>query len=118
MGWVESPKVFCDLSETLMYVVNVIINKSLLVPGFGSISKIPNTGLGLPQTWDILTHIDCYICDLITEVQCGPNHKLQVFNGTIQTLKFIFLSFFDKMKYYVGVKNILAGGGGGCKCVK
>ena len=41
MGWVESPKYFCTISETLTDVANTLVHKSLPVSAYGAISMIP-----------------------------------------------------------------------------
>ena len=61
MGWVKSTKFLFALSETLTDVENFFIHTSLLVPEYGDIVKIPETGIGMPHTLDILTQIDCYM---------------------------------------------------------
>ena len=66
MVWVEFPKFFCASLNTIMYVYNSIIDTFLLVPWYGSISNIPNTGPGLPHTPDNLTHLYFYMYDYIT----------------------------------------------------
>ena len=71
MGWVESPKFFCALLETLTGVANDIFNKFLTVPRYVTISKILNIGPVPPHTLESLTHIDCYMDDFITSVQIG-----------------------------------------------
>ena len=48
MVWVGSPNYFCAFSETLTDVSNALVNKSLPVPKYGEISKIPKTGPGPP----------------------------------------------------------------------
>ena len=63
MVWVESPKFFSTLSETLTDVANTFVNKLLPVLGYRVISKIPKTDTGPPHTLDILTHIYCYMYD-------------------------------------------------------
>ena len=64
-------QVFLRNSETLTDVVNVLVKKLLPVPAYGDISEIPETGLGPPHTLYSLTHIYCYIYDVITMVQGG-----------------------------------------------
>ena len=72
MGWVDSPKLFCTFSETLTDVANALVDSELPVPEYGAISKIPSTGPGPPHTPESLTHIDCYMDDVISVVQGGP----------------------------------------------
>ena len=72
MGWVDSPKFFCAFSETLTDVVNALVNTDLPVPSYGTIYDIRVTGPGLPHTPGSLTHIDCYMDDVISAVQGGP----------------------------------------------
>ena len=66
MGWVDSPKSFCSLSETLTGVANTLVNTDLPVPAYGDISALPSTDPVLPYTPDILTDIDCYMGDVIS----------------------------------------------------
>ena len=49
MGWVDSPKLFCDFSETLADFTNALVYMDLLILAYGAISKIPSTGPDLPQ---------------------------------------------------------------------
>ena len=71
MGWVNSPKYLCLLLETLTDVANDLVHTSLPVPAYGAILEIPETGPGPHHTIYSLTHIDCYMDDVITEVQGG-----------------------------------------------
>ena len=71
MGWVESPKHFCAFSETLTYVANALVYKSLPLLAYGSIFAIPETNPGPPYTLDSLTYINCSMNDVITTVQGG-----------------------------------------------
>ena len=68
MGWVDSPKFFCAFSETLIDVANALVDSELPVPAYGAISEIPSTGPGPPHTPESLTHIDCYMDDVISVV--------------------------------------------------
>ena len=65
MGWVESPKFFYTFSEMLIDVANALVNTDLPVSSYGAISEIPATGPGAPHTPESLTHIDCYMDDII-----------------------------------------------------
>ena len=64
----NSPNFFCALSETLTDVAKTLVHMSLLVVGYGAIAKIPETGPGTIHNMDRLTHIDCYIDDVIKMV--------------------------------------------------
>ena len=75
MGWVDSPKFFCAFSQTLTDVANALVESELPVPVYGAISKIPSTGPGPPHTPESLTHIDCYMDDVISVVQGGPDRQ-------------------------------------------
>ena len=94
-----------------MDMAYAIVNTRLLVPSYGAITNIPMTGTGLAHTLEILTHIECYIYEVITVVQGGPKQQHQVFDGTVQTLKWSFLSLPYKTKYLGSIKNILTGEG-------
>ena len=104
MGWVDSPKFFCAFLETLTDVANALVNTELPVPSYIAISKIPATGLGI--------HIDCYMDDVISVVQGGPDRQHQVFDGTLRTLKWLFPSLPMDLKDSVSVKKLVAGEGG------
>ena len=75
MGWVESPKFFCTFSETLTDVANALVDTDLPVLSYVAISEIPATGTGDPHTPESLTHIDCYVDDVISAVQGGPDRQ-------------------------------------------
>ena len=68
MGWVESPNFFSAVSDTLKNVTNAIVNIFLPVPRYGVIAKIPKTSMGLTNTLESSTHIDCYMDDIIKAV--------------------------------------------------
>ena len=68
MGWVDSPKYLCAISETLTDVANALVHTSRPVPAYGAISEIPEPSPGPPHTLDSLTHIDCYMDNVITSV--------------------------------------------------
>ena len=68
----DSPKYLCVFSETLTDVANALVHTSLLVPAYGAILAIPETGLGPPLTMDSLTYIDCYMDNVIKAVQGWP----------------------------------------------
>ena len=53
-------------------MTNTLVGTDLQVPSYGAISEIPVTGTGPPPTLEILTHIDCYMLDVISTVQGGP----------------------------------------------
>ena len=111
MGWVDSPKFFCAFSETLIDVVNALVDSELPVPAYGAISKIPSTGPGPPHTPESLTHIDCYMDDVIPVVQGGPDRQHRVFDGTVRALKWLFPSLPGELKDLVSVKKVVAGEG-------
>ena len=56
---------------------------------YGEISEITATGTGTPHTPESLTHINCYMDDVILAVQEGPDCQHQVFDGTVRVLKWI-----------------------------
>ena len=85
--------IFCLLSETLTDVANTFVHMLLQIPGYGDITKIPETSLGLPHTLYRLTHIECYMDEVITSVQGGMEQQHQIFGGTVRSLKWLFLSF-------------------------
>ena len=73
MGWLDSPKFFCTFSETLTDVANTLVDTDLPVLSYDAISEIPSTGTGPLHTPESLTHIDCYMEDVISAVQRGPD---------------------------------------------
>ena len=75
-----------------MDMVNALIHTSLPVPFYGAITNIPETGTGPPHTLDNLTHIDCYMYDVIVSVQGGTEQQRQVFYSSIQALRWLFPS--------------------------
>ena len=87
MGWVGSPKFFCAFSETLTGVANALVDIELLVPTYGSIVKIRTTRPGPPHMHESLTHIDCYMDDVISMVQYGLELQHRAFDGTVCSLK-------------------------------
>ena len=94
-----------------MDVYNAITNMLLLVPSYGAISNIPKTGTGLPHTLESLAHIDLCVDAVTTVLQIGPKWQRQVFDGTIQALKWLLFSLPDYTKDLVSVKNLLTGEG-------
>ena len=72
-------------------VENTLVDIDLSVPSYVAISEIPVTGTGPPHTPESLTHIDCYIDDVISAVQGFPDRQHQVFDGTVRALKWLFL---------------------------
>ena len=109
MGWVDSPNLFCSFSETLTDVANALVNSELPVPSYGVISDIPATGLGLPHTLESLTNIACYMDDVISVVQGGPDCQHQVFDGTVCALKWLFPPLPGELKDSVSMKKLRAG---------
>ena len=72
VGWVDSTKFFCAFSETLTDVASALIDISMPVLEYGYMANIPVTGLVPPHVRKSLTHIDCYMDDVISAVQGGP----------------------------------------------
>ena len=56
-------------------MANALVHTLLPVPGYGDITNIPETGPGLPHALKSLTHIYCYMDDVITVVQGVPERK-------------------------------------------
>ena len=111
------PKFSARFFETLTDVANALVNSELPVPSYRAISDIPSTRPGPPYTPESLTHIYCYINDVISLVQGGPNRQHQVFDGTVRALKWLFLSLPRELKDSVSVKKLVAGEGD-WTCVK
>ena len=88
-----------------------MVHTFLPVPAYGAILGITETGPGPPHTIDILTHVVCYMEDVITAVHEGPDRQHKVFDGTVRSLKWIFPSLPGKTKYSVSVKKLMAGEG-------
>ena len=68
------------------------MDTDLPVPSYGAIFKILATGPPPPHTDESLTHICCYMDDVISEVQGGPDIQNQVFDGTVCALKWLFMT--------------------------
>ena len=111
MGWIDSPKFFCAFLETLTDMENALVDTDLLVLSYGTISKIPATGPRPPHTPDSLTHIDCYMDDIISAVQGGPDRQHRVFDGTFRALKWLFPSLPGEIKDSMIAKNLVVGEG-------
>ena len=92
MVWVDSPKFFCDFSETLTGVDNSLFDMYLPVPAYGVISDLPSTERVPPHTCRSLTHIYCYMDYGISAVQGRPKQQHQVFDGTVCSHKWLLLS--------------------------
>ena len=75
MWWVASTKFLCALLETLTDVANALVHTSILVPGYNAIVNNLKIGPGPPYTLDSLTHINCYMDDVITAVQGRPKRQ-------------------------------------------
>ena len=75
MGWVDSAKFFCTFSETLTYLANALVDANLPVPAFQAIYVLSTTEPVPPHTPESLTHIDCYIDDVIYAVQRGEEQQ-------------------------------------------
>ena len=72
MGWVDSLKFLCVFSEMLTDTDNALFDTDLPVPTYGAISDRQSTGPIPPYIHRSLTHIDCYMDDIISEVQGDP----------------------------------------------
>ena len=68
-GLVDSPKFFCAFSETLTNVANTLVDTDPPVPAYGYISALPATETIQNHTPENLTHIDCYMDDVISAVK-------------------------------------------------
>ena len=88
IGWVDSPKFFCAFSESLTDVSNSLVNTELPVPAYDAIAKIPATPPP-PHVRENLTHIDCYMDDIISAVQGEPERQHRFFDGTLCALKWL-----------------------------
>ena len=111
MGWVDSPKFFYAFSETLTDVANTLVDTDLPVPSYVTISDIPEIRPSPPRTPESLNHIDCYMDNVISAVQGGPDREHRVFDGTVRALKWIFPSLPGELKDLVIVKKLVAGEG-------
>ena len=117
MGWVDSPKFFCAFLETLTDVANALVDSEIPVPSYKAISDIPSIDPGPPQTPESLTHIDCYMDDVISVVQGGPDRQHRVFDDTVCAIKWLFPSLPGELKDSVSVQKLVAGEGD-WTCVK
>ena len=100
-----------------MDVASNLVRTLLPVPEYRTMVNIPETGMVTPHTLDSLTHIDCYMDDLITAVQGGSGYQHQVFDGTVQALRRLFSSLPREMKDSVNAKKLQMGEGD-WTCVK
>ena len=75
IGWVDSPKLLCALSEMLTDIANALVDTDLPVPAYGAISDLSSMGLVPTRTLRSLTHIDCYMGHMISAVQGGPERQ-------------------------------------------
>ena len=98
MGWVESSKFLCDFLETLTDVDTTMVDTDLPVLSYGAIFDLLSTGMGPPHTWRILTHIDCYMDDVISAVQVGPEQQHRVFDITVHAINWLSPHFQGKPK--------------------
>ena len=87
MGWVDSLKYFCTISETLIDVANVLAHKLLPVPTYRAIAAIPETIPVPPYTLDSLTQMYFYMDNVITTVLGGAEQQREVFYGMVGALK-------------------------------
>ena len=71
MGWLDSFKLLCALSETITGVDNALVGTDLPVTSYGVISNLPSKGPGPPHTLRILFHIDFYMDGMLSSVQGG-----------------------------------------------
>ena len=92
MGWVESPKFLYDFAEILTDVANALVDTEVPVMAYGAIAKIPSTKLGPSHTCKSLTHIYCYMDDVISAVQGDLKHQHRVFDGTVRALQWLLPS--------------------------
>ena len=69
-----------------MDVSSDLVRTLLPVPEYRTMVNIPETGMVPPHTLDSLTHIDCYMDDVITAVQGVPEQQRQVFMALFGTL--------------------------------
>ena len=98
----DSLKFLCDFLETLTDVVNAMVDTSQPVSAYGVISNLPPTGQVPPHTHRNLTYIECYMDDVISAVQDGPELKHQLFDSTVHALKWMFPSLPGEAKDLVG----------------
>ena len=70
-------------------MANALVATDLPVPSHRVISEIPATGTETPHTPESLTHIDCYMDDIISAVQGVPDRQHRVFGGTLCALKWL-----------------------------
>ena len=112
MGWVDSPKFFCDFLETLTNVANYMVNTDLPVPDYGDISNLPSMETDPHHTRRSLTHIDCYMDNKISAVQGGTEQQHRVFNSTVRDLKWTFPSLPGGIQILGECQEDTGGGGG------
>ena len=92
------PQFFCAFPETLIDVANTPVDTDLSVPSYGTISEIQATMPGPLHTPESLTHINCYMNDVISAVQGIPDRQHRVFDVTVRDLKWLFMSLRGELK--------------------
>ena len=92
-------------------MMNALVNADLPIPAYGAISVLPATDMGFPHTLTSLTHIDCYMDDIIAMVQGGGEGQHQVFYSSVHALKCLFPLLPVEDKDSVLVNKLLAGEG-------
>ena len=111
----DSPKFFYAFLETFTDVANALADADPPVPAYGTISALPATEP--PHTLESLTHINCYMDDIIYAVQGGAERQHQVFDSTVRALKWTPPLLPGEAKDSMLVKKILAREGD-WECVK
>ena len=70
-----------------MDVTITLVDTALPVLAYGAIVKIPSNVLFTLHAQSNLTHIECYMNDVIFSVQGDPESQHRVFDGTLHSLK-------------------------------
>ena len=97
--------------------MNALVNAYLPVPAHGDISVLPAIETRPPHTPESLTHIDCYMDDVISTVQGGTERQHRVFNSTLYALKWLPPLLPRESKDSMSVKKLLTREGD-WECVK
>ena len=88
-------------------MVNALVDANLPVPAYRAISALPSTEPPLSHTPVSLTHIDCYMDDVISVVKGGgADRKNRVFESKVRALKWLSTSPPGEAKDSLLVKNL------------
>ena len=103
----DSPKFLCAFLDMLTDVSNALLDTDLPFLAYKAISDLPSMEPVPPHTRRSLTHIDCYMDDVISAVHVRTERRHQVFDRILCALKWLFPSIPGEAKDSVIVKKLL-----------